>query len=72
LNSYKISVKEWAAKTKAIGLRATAGRYGGTYALHVYGDKLVLTYNCNAGTKTITLADVDVSDLTKCAPPSET
>ncbi len=32
LNSYKISVKEWAAKTSAIGLRATAGRYGGTYA----------------------------------------
>ncbi len=32
LNSYKISVKEWAAKTGAIGLRATAGRYGGTYA----------------------------------------
>jgi hypothetical protein len=32
LNNYKISVKEWAAKTNAIGLRATAGRYGGTYA----------------------------------------
>lgn len=32
LNSYKISVKEWAAKTNAIGLKATAGRYGGTYA----------------------------------------
>ena len=32
LNSYKISVKEWVAKTGAIGLRATAGRYGGTYA----------------------------------------
>ena len=32
LNSYKISVKEWVAKTNAIGLRATAGRYGGTYA----------------------------------------
>ena len=32
LNSYKISVKEWIAKTGAIGLRATAGRYGGTYA----------------------------------------
>ena len=32
LNSYKISVKEWAAKTKAIGLTAKAGRYGGTYA----------------------------------------
>lgn len=32
LNSYKISVKEWVNKTNAIGLRATAGRYGGTYA----------------------------------------
>jgi hypothetical protein len=32
LNSYKISVKEWAKKTNAIGIRATAGRYGGTYA----------------------------------------
>ena len=32
LNSYKISVKEWSAKTKAIGLIAKAGRYGGTYA----------------------------------------
>lgn len=32
LNSYKISVKEWVQKTNAIGLRATAGRYGGTYA----------------------------------------
>ncbi|MBI4027619.1 MAG: KilA-N domain-containing protein [Verrucomicrobia bacterium] len=32
LNSYKISVKEWVEKTKAIGLRASTGRYGGTYA----------------------------------------
>lgn len=32
LNSYKISVKDWVQKTGAIGLRATAGRYGGTYA----------------------------------------
>jgi len=31
LNNFKISVKEWAEKTKAIGLQATAGRYGGTY-----------------------------------------
>lgn len=28
LNSYKISVKEWASKTKAIGIFAKAGRYG--------------------------------------------
>ena len=32
LNSYKISVKEWVQKTRAIGLTAKAGRYGGTYA----------------------------------------
>jgi len=32
LNNYKISVKEWVEKTNAIGLKATAGRYGGTYA----------------------------------------
>lgn len=32
LNSYKISVKEWVKKTNAIGLKAKAGRYGGTYA----------------------------------------
>ena len=32
LNSYKISVKEWVEKTKAIGLKASAGRYGGTFA----------------------------------------
>ena len=32
LHSYKISVKEWVAKTRAIGLVAKAGRYGGTYA----------------------------------------
>ena len=32
LNNYKLSVKEWVEQTKAIGLKATAGRYGGTYA----------------------------------------
>jgi KilA-N domain len=32
LNSYKLSVKEWVEKTAAIGLKASAGRYGGTYA----------------------------------------
>jgi hypothetical protein len=32
LNSYKISVKEWVEKTNAIGLKAAAGRYGGTFA----------------------------------------
>ncbi|ANI87888.1 DNA-binding protein [Arachidicoccus ginsenosidimutans] len=32
LNNYKLSVKEWVEKTNAIGLKATAGKYGGTYA----------------------------------------
>ena len=32
LNSYKISVKEWVDKTNAIGLKASPGRYGGTFA----------------------------------------
>jgi|GEM_PF-2662632 len=32
LNNYKISVKEWQEKTNSVGLKATAGRYGGTYA----------------------------------------
>src|SRR5439155_11118881 len=31
-NSYKISVKEWVEKTNAIGIKATPGRYGGTFA----------------------------------------
>ena len=32
LNSFKISVKEFQAKTNAVSLVAKAGRYGGTYA----------------------------------------
>ncbi len=32
LNSYKLSVKEWVAKTNAIGIISKTGRYGGTYA----------------------------------------
>ena len=32
LNSYKLSAKEWVSKTNAIGIYASAGRYGGTYA----------------------------------------
>ncbi len=32
LNNYKISVKEWVEKTNSIGMKASAGRYGGTYA----------------------------------------
>jgi len=32
LNNYKISAKEWVKQTNAIGIKAQAGRYGGTYA----------------------------------------
>lgn len=32
LNNFKLSVKEWCGRTNAIGLKATAGRYGGTFA----------------------------------------
>jgi hypothetical protein len=32
LNSYKLSIKEWTEKTNAIGIKATTGRYGGTFA----------------------------------------
>ncbi len=32
LNSFRISAKEWVQKTRAIGLKATSGRYGGTFA----------------------------------------
>lgn len=32
LNSFKISVKEFVERTKAISITAKAGRYGGTYA----------------------------------------
>jgi len=32
LNNYKLSVKDWIEKTGAMGLYATTGRYGGTYA----------------------------------------
>lgn len=32
LNSFKISVKEFMARTNAISVQAKAGRYGGTYA----------------------------------------
>ncbi|MBC7525133.1 MAG: KilA-N domain-containing protein [Flavobacterium sp.] len=32
LNSYKLSVKDWVQKTNSIGIKATTGRYGGTFA----------------------------------------
>ncbi len=32
MNNYKLSVKEWINSTNAVGVKATTGRYGGTYA----------------------------------------
>jgi len=32
LHSYRLSAREWIEKTNAIGLKSSAGRYGGTYA----------------------------------------
>ncbi len=37
LNNYKLSVKEWIESTHAIGLKATAGRYGGTSCAYKSG-----------------------------------
>ncbi len=48
LNSYKISVKEWVAKTNAVGLKATAGRYGGTYAYKDIAFEFGMWENLNA------------------------
>lgn len=39
LNSFKISVKEYVERTKAIGIQAKAGRYGGTYAHKVKSNR---------------------------------
>jgi hypothetical protein len=32
LNSFKLSAKDWIERTNAIGLKSSAGRYGGTFA----------------------------------------
>lgn len=43
LNSFKISVKEWVAKTNAVGLRAAAGRYDRTLSklnYHIHTDAI--------------------------------
>jgi hypothetical protein len=48
LNSYKLSVKEWVAQTRAIGLLAKAGRYGGTYAQGVPQSERLKTLNQTA------------------------
>ena len=52
LNNFKISVKEWVARTGAIGLTAKTGRYGGTYAGHRGGQarcEVWITQNLSCG-----------------------
>ena len=39
-------------------------------AIYIYDDRIVLTYNFKSDAKTITLADIEISDLPKDAPPS--
>src|SRR5690554_3033071 len=45
LNSYKISVKEWVAKTNGIGIRAKAGRSGGNIRDYANVSQLVCLAN---------------------------
>jgi DNA invertase Pin-like site-specific DNA recombinase len=39
-------------------------------AIYLYNDKIVLTYNFKSDARTISLADIDSSDLSQSAPPS--
>ncbi|MDR0863283.1 MAG: recombinase family protein, partial [Oscillospiraceae bacterium] len=38
-------------------------------AIYLYDDRIVFTYNYKSDARTVSLAEVEVSDLTKCAPP---
>lgn len=38
-------------------------------AVYVYDDKIILTFNYQDGTETITLDDINGSDLEASAPP---
>ena len=40
-------------------------------AVYVYDDKIILTFNYKNGTKTISLNDVDGSDMADCSPPKK-
>lgn len=40
-------------------------------AVFVYDDKIVMTFNYKDGTKTISLEDVNSSDLEQCSPPEK-
>ena len=38
-------------------------------AIYLYDDKIVLTYNFKSDSRTITLSDIESSDLPQTAPP---
>jgi hypothetical protein len=40
-------------------------------AIYLYDDRIVFTYNYKSESKTISLTDVEFSDLPQCAPPDE-
>lgn len=40
-------------------------------AVYVYDDKIILTFNYQDGTETITLDDINGSDLEASAPPEK-
>jgi hypothetical protein len=41
-------------------------------AIYLYDDRIVFTYNYKSDARTVSLAEVEVSDLAKCAPPFRT
>ena len=40
-------------------------------AVYVYDDRIVFTFNVKDGARTVTLEDIQSSDLAECAPPKE-
>jgi DNA invertase Pin-like site-specific DNA recombinase len=38
-------------------------------AIYLYDDRIVFTFNCKSDARTVSLAEIEVSDLSKCAPP---
>ncbi|MCL1828431.1 MAG: recombinase family protein, partial [Oscillospiraceae bacterium] len=38
-------------------------------AIYIYDDRIVLTYNFKSDSRTINLADIEISDLPQTAPP---
>ena len=40
-------------------------------AIYLYDDKIVLTYNCKSDSRTITLSDIESSDLPQNVPPTQ-